>query len=464
MTVSSAGVEASAPLLSRERIIAKPGFNRWLVPPAALCIHLCIGMAYGFSVFWKPLQGALLGADGKALPECSAGAVTFAEKSARHAARHSSPPSCNWSQFDLGWMYTFFFVLLGVSAAIWGGWLERVGSAQGGPRLGAVLVRRPADRRLRRLHPPAVADVARRRRHRRHRARARLHLARLHAHQMVPRPARHGDRHGHHGLRRRRHDRLAARHHPDERLRGRRLHFRRALTDLQYSLAWAGFRTATDVGVWQTFVALAAIYFVFMLIGAFGYRLPPAGWKPAGLDAAGQRQPHDHLQQRAPERRTQDAAVLAPVDHPVHERVGRHRHHRRGLAHAAGDVRRRARRPIRRSATSTSRRTSALAGRSRGVGAGFVGLISLFNIFGRYRLGLVLRPARAQADLLHLLHARRRPLCAGLVCGGVEDPRRCSSPASASSPPCTAAASPPFPPISPTCSARSSSAPSTDAC
>jgi hypothetical protein len=29
-------------------------------------------MAYGFSVFWKPLQGALLGADGKAVPECSA--------------------------------------------------------------------------------------------------------------------------------------------------------------------------------------------------------------------------------------------------------------------------------------------------------------------------------------------------------------------------------------------------------
>ena len=38
-------------LLDRERIIATKGFNRWLVPPAALCIHLCIGMAYGFSVF-----------------------------------------------------------------------------------------------------------------------------------------------------------------------------------------------------------------------------------------------------------------------------------------------------------------------------------------------------------------------------------------------------------------------------
>ena len=46
-------------LLARERIIAKPGFNRWLVPPAALAIHLCIGMAYGFSVFWLPLSRSI---------------------------------------------------------------------------------------------------------------------------------------------------------------------------------------------------------------------------------------------------------------------------------------------------------------------------------------------------------------------------------------------------------------------
>ena len=46
-------------LLDRERIIAQAGFNRWLVPPAALAIHLCIGMAYGFSVFWLPLSRAI---------------------------------------------------------------------------------------------------------------------------------------------------------------------------------------------------------------------------------------------------------------------------------------------------------------------------------------------------------------------------------------------------------------------
>jgi len=123
--------DAAPALLSRERIIAKPGFNRWLVPPAALCIHLCIGMAYGFSVFWKPLQGALIGADGKALAECSAGAATFGEKSVG-TLQALTATSCNWSQFDLGWMFTFFFLLLGISAAIWGGWLERVGPRKAG--------------------------------------------------------------------------------------------------------------------------------------------------------------------------------------------------------------------------------------------------------------------------------------------------------------------------------------------
>ena len=49
----------TAGLLDKRRTIAAPGFNRWLIPPAALAIHLCIGMAYGFSVFWLPLSQAL---------------------------------------------------------------------------------------------------------------------------------------------------------------------------------------------------------------------------------------------------------------------------------------------------------------------------------------------------------------------------------------------------------------------
>ena len=49
-------------LLDKARIVASPGFNRWLIPPAALAIHLCIGMAYGFSVFWLPLSRSIAAA------------------------------------------------------------------------------------------------------------------------------------------------------------------------------------------------------------------------------------------------------------------------------------------------------------------------------------------------------------------------------------------------------------------
>ncbi len=40
--------------------------------------------------------------------------------------------SCDWRVASVGWMYTLFFVLLGVSAAIWGGWLERSGPRKAG--------------------------------------------------------------------------------------------------------------------------------------------------------------------------------------------------------------------------------------------------------------------------------------------------------------------------------------------
>jgi MFS family permease len=46
------------------------------------------------------------------------------------------------------------------------------------------------------------------------------------------------------------------------------------------------FSTPTDVGVWPTFLVLAAVYFVFMMGGAFGYRIPAADWRPAGWNPA----------------------------------------------------------------------------------------------------------------------------------------------------------------------------------
>ena len=47
MSISSLFYEA--------RIVARAGYNRWLIPPAALCVHLCIGQAYAFSVFNLPM-------------------------------------------------------------------------------------------------------------------------------------------------------------------------------------------------------------------------------------------------------------------------------------------------------------------------------------------------------------------------------------------------------------------------
>ena len=120
-TISSAGSipGAGTGLLDKERTIATAGFNRWLVPPAALCIHLCIGMAYGFSVFWLPLSRAI----GLSAPKACADMTLVQEL---------FTTTCDWKVASLGWMFTLFFVLLGISAAVWGGWLERVGPRKAG--------------------------------------------------------------------------------------------------------------------------------------------------------------------------------------------------------------------------------------------------------------------------------------------------------------------------------------------
>jgi MFS family permease len=94
--------DTSAGLLDRSRTIAPAGYNRWLVPPAALAIHLAIGQAYAFSVFNKPL-GSLISGD----------------------ADHPAPT--DWTPTQIGITFSIAIVLLGLSAALFGKWLERVG-------------------------------------------------------------------------------------------------------------------------------------------------------------------------------------------------------------------------------------------------------------------------------------------------------------------------------------------------
>ncbi|HEX3550278.1 MAG TPA: OFA family MFS transporter [Candidatus Elarobacter sp.] len=101
-----------AAFLDRSRSIAGPGFSRWLVPPAALCIHLCIGQVYAFSVFNKPMAQLLCTAQA-ACPPATAKAL-------------STVPG-DWSIVTLGWIFSIAILFLGLAAAVFGRWVERVG-------------------------------------------------------------------------------------------------------------------------------------------------------------------------------------------------------------------------------------------------------------------------------------------------------------------------------------------------
>src|SRR5262245_20834974 len=221
-----------AGLLARERTIAAPGFNRWLVPPAALAIHLSIGMAYGFSVFWLPLSRAI--------------GIT-------------QPAPGDWKISTLGWMYTLFFVFLGLSAAVFGRWVEREGPRKagvvaaccwGGGFLLSALGVYLHQIGLLWLGSGVIGGCG-------------LGLGYISPVSTL------------------------IRWFPD----------RRGLATGMAIMGFGGgamigspladalmrhYATPTSVGVWQTFVTLGAIYFVAMMCGAFGYRVPAAGWQPAG--------------------------------------------------------------------------------------------------------------------------------------------------------------------------------------
>jgi MFS family permease len=79
-------------VLDRERTIAPRGYNRWLIPPAALAVHLSIGQVYAFSVFKAPLV--------------------------EHFGTRLTP---------IGLIFSIAIVMLGLSAAVCGTWVERSG-------------------------------------------------------------------------------------------------------------------------------------------------------------------------------------------------------------------------------------------------------------------------------------------------------------------------------------------------
>jgi MFS family permease len=236
----------STGLLDRERTIAKPGFNRWLVPPAALAIHLCIGMAYGFSVFWLPLAHALSGPAGTP-NACASG---FSEL---------FTTTCDWHVAALTIMYTLFFVFLGSAAAIWGGWLERVGPRRGGFYAaccwcGGMLIAAFGvyvhQLWIMWLGAGVIGGIG-------------LGLGYISPVSTLIKwfPDRRGMATG-----------MAIMGFGGGAMIGSPL--------ANILMNW--FKTPASVGVWQTLVVMALIYFVYMTAGAFGYRIPPAGWRPEG--------------------------------------------------------------------------------------------------------------------------------------------------------------------------------------
>ncbi|MFO7276720.1 MAG: OFA family MFS transporter [Pseudomonadota bacterium] len=239
---------ASLPgILDRERIIAGPGYSRWLVPPAALAIHLCIGMAYGFSVFWLPLSQAIGITHSVACPP----EMGFFEQIVT--------TRCDWKISMLGWTYTLFFVFLGSSAALWGGWLERAGPRKagvvsalcwcGGLVISAVGVTTHQIWLLW-LGSGVIGGIG-------------LGLGYISPVSTLIKwfPDRRGMATG-----------MAIMGFGGGAMIGA------PLADRLMKF----YATPTSVGVWETFLTLAAIYLVFMLGGAFGYRLPPEGWRPEG--------------------------------------------------------------------------------------------------------------------------------------------------------------------------------------
>ena len=249
----------SAPgFFSKERITAGPGFNRWVVPPAALAIHLCIGMAYGFSVFWIPLS--------KALGVTSSVACRKDLSFLGDLIDQAFTTSCDWKIATLGWTYTLFFVFLGSSAALWGGWVERVGPRKAGMvaalcwcgglviAAGGVIIHQLW---LVWLGSGVIGGIG-------------LGLGYISPVSTLVKwfPDRRGMSTG-----------LAIMGFGGGAMIGA------PLADKLMKM----FATSAQVGVWQTFLIIAAIYFIFMMCGSLGYRIPAPNWKPEGWKPPGRR-------------------------------------------------------------------------------------------------------------------------------------------------------------------------------
>src|SRR5665213_62709 len=221
--------------LDRDHTIAKPGYSRWMVPPAALCVHLCIGQAYAYSVFNLPMT-KLIGI-GQSAPD-------------------------DWKLTELGWIFSIAIFFLGVSSAVFGRWVE-----EGGPRkamftaaccwAGGFFISAVGTYThmlwLIYLGYGVLGGIA-------------LGIGYISPVSTLIKwfPDRPGMATG-----------MAI------------MGFGGGAFIASPFSVWlmSKFATATHVGVMETFIVLGVVYFAFMMVGAIIVRVPAAGWQPEGYVA-----------------------------------------------------------------------------------------------------------------------------------------------------------------------------------
>ncbi|WP_250455002.1 OFA family MFS transporter [Caballeronia sp. ATUFL_M2_KS44] len=231
-TIKQGAAHGPQGFFSKEATVARPGFSRWMVPPAALAVHLCIGQAYAFSVFNAPLTKII-------------------------GITQSAPD--DWSLTTLGWIFSLAIVFLGLSAAFAGKWLEKVGPRRtmftaaccfGGGFLVSALGVYLHQIALLYLGYGVIGGIG-------------LGLGYVSPVSTLIRwfPDRRGMATG-----------MAIMGFGG----GAMIAAPGSVALMNY------FKSATSVGVAETFVVLGIVYFISMTIGALAIRIPPADWKPAG--------------------------------------------------------------------------------------------------------------------------------------------------------------------------------------
>jgi MFS family permease len=221
--------------LDRQSTVAPPGFDRFLFPPAALAVHLSIGQVYAFSTFNLPLTRVI-------------------------GITHSAP--ADWNLKEIGWVFSIAIAILGLSAAAFGRWVDRAG-----PRKSIFIAALCFSGGF------IVSAFG------------------IHLHQLWLLYLGYGVLGGCGlGIGYISPISTLIKWFPDRPGMATGMAIMGfgggALIAAPLSvLLMAHFKTATSNGVLETFVTMGVIYFMFMMIGVYAARVPPADWKPAGWTA-----------------------------------------------------------------------------------------------------------------------------------------------------------------------------------